>query len=157
DMYLACACALGVGAALAAFESRYADAIRTAVASVEPSHAFVQDVSQATCARLLVHTAEGPGKIASYAGRATLRAWLSAIGTGDAISQRRRKSEKPHAAFEEARDPRVAGGGPELEYLRGRYAGEFEDAVHVAIERLPAKQRMLLRLHFVDRMTVDKL
>jgi RNA polymerase sigma-70 factor (ECF subfamily) len=157
DMYLACACSLGVSGALAAFERTFFGDLSRAVAAVDSSQAFVEEVLQATRERLLVGTSAEPSKIADYAGRASLRSWLSAVAVRWAISQRRRKSDQRHETFTAEDDRRLAMGGPEFDYLRGRYKDAFEDAVRDAIERLPAKQRLLLRLNLVDGMSIDKL
>jgi RNA polymerase sigma-70 factor (ECF subfamily) len=50
----------------------------------------------------------------------------------------------------------VEGGGEvEAEYLKARYKPAFEEALRVAMGRLPARARTVLRLHFADRLTVD--
>jgi RNA polymerase sigma-70 factor (ECF subfamily) len=157
DMYLACACACGIDGALAAFERTLLGDMARAVASIDSSRAFVEEVLQATRERLFVCRLGQPGKIASYAGRASLRSWLSAVAVRSAISWRRRKGEQRHKPFAADADRRLAQGGPEFEYLRARYKGVFEDAVRSAVKQLPAKERMLLRLHFVDGLSIDKL
>jgi RNA polymerase sigma-70 factor, ECF subfamily len=157
DLYLACACAYGVDGAFAAFERALAGDMARAVASIDSSHAFVEEILQATRERILVRKGGEPAKIADYAGRASLRSWLRAVAVRCAISQRRRKAEQRHTPFAVENDRRLAKGGPEFDYLRGRYKDVFEEAVGRAIEQLPSKQRMLLRLNLVDGMSVDKL
>jgi RNA polymerase sigma-70 factor, ECF subfamily len=156
DMYLACACSLGVDAALVAFEDKFTADMARAVASVDPSRAFVEDVLQATRERLLIGRGSTPGKIADFAGRATLRTWLCAVAVRWAISQLRRKGGQRHDRYSAEHDVRLAKNGPEFEYLRRRYTVVFEEAVQVAIGRLPREQRLLLRLN-LDGMTIDKL
>jgi RNA polymerase sigma-70 factor (ECF subfamily) len=157
DMYLACACALEVGGALAAFERVFSADMMRAVASIHSSPAFVDETMQTVRQRLFVRRDGEPGKIASYAGRASLKSWLCAVAVRSAISVRRRKGDQRHKPFAADEDRRIAKGGPEFEYLRGRYKAVFESAVRTAIERLPAKQRLLLRLNLVDGMTIDNL
>ncbi|HEY2517323.1 MAG TPA: hypothetical protein VGI39_40900 [Polyangiaceae bacterium] len=157
DMYLACACARGEPAALAAFERAYAIDLARAVGSIDPGQAAVDDVLQAMRERLFVPIDGQPGKIANYGGRASLRTWLTAIAVRDALSRRRRKGEQRHEAFVPERDRRLVRGGPELEYLHRRYKGPCEEAVRSAVERLPSKQKMLLRLNLIDGMSIDQL
>jgi len=157
DMYLACACAHGIDSALASFERTFIGDMSRAVASVEPSRAFVQEILQATREKLLVCKVGDTSKIADYAGRASLRTWLSAIVIRTAISHRRKKGERGHRSLGAQDDARLAAKGPEFEYLRGRYKTAFEDAVRDAIEKLPAKDRMLLRLNLVDGMSIDAI
>jgi RNA polymerase sigma-70 factor (ECF subfamily) len=157
DLYLACACASGNDGALAAFERTFAVDMERAVASIHSSRAFVEETLQVLRERLFVSKNGRPGRIADYAGRASLKTWLIAVTVRSAISLRRRKGEQPHQAFVHGDDRRLVERGPEQEFLLRQYKGAFEDAVRVALTRLPAKQRMLLRLNLVDGMSIDKL
>ncbi len=157
DMYLACACALGSDVALAVFERTFSADMARAVASIDSSRAFIEETLQVLRERLFVSKNGRPGKIAEYAGRASLKTWLIAVTVRSAISLRRRKGELPHKAFAHEYDRRLVERGPEQEFLLRQYKDAFEDAVRVALARLPAKQRMLLRLNLVDGMSVDKL
>jgi RNA polymerase sigma-70 factor (ECF subfamily) len=157
DMYLACACANGNDAALAALERLLAGDVALAVASIDSSRAFVQDTLQATRERLLVRVGGQPGKIGDYGGRASLKSWLCAVAVRLAISRLRRKGEQRQKPFDAESDRRLARGGPEFEYLRGRYKGAFEDAIRSAVEQLSPKERMLLRLNVAEGMSVDRL
>ena len=157
DLYLAFACSRGEPTALAAFEHAYAIDLARAVGSIDPSQAVIDDVLQTMRERLFVPVDGEPGKIADYGGRASLRTWLTAIAVRDALSRRRRKGEQRHEAFIPERDRRLVKGGPELEYLHRRYKGACEEAVRSAVERLPSKQKMLLRLNLIDGMSIDQL
>jgi RNA polymerase sigma-70 factor (ECF subfamily) len=46
-----------------------------------------------------------------------------------------------------------AGGDLELDYLRDRYRATFAVALKRAVAELPARDRALLRFHFVDGLT----
>jgi RNA polymerase sigma-70 factor (ECF subfamily) len=156
-MYLAWACAEGNSEALAALERVLTSDVARALASADSSQAFVEEMLQVTREHLLVRRSGKPGRVADYGGRASLKTWLCAVAVRLAISRRRRKGEQRHEQLSTDHDLRLAGGGPEFEYLRGRYKSVFEDAVRSAIEQLPAKERMLLRLNVVDGMSVDEL
>jgi RNA polymerase sigma-70 factor (ECF subfamily) len=157
DLYLACACASGRNEALAAFERTFSADMERAVASIDSSRAFVEETLQVLRERLFVNKDGRPGRIADYSGRASLKTWLTAVAVRSAISLRRRKAEQPHQAFANEDDRRLIERGPEHEYLLRRYKNSFEDAVRIALARLPAKERMLLRLNLVDGMSIDKL
>jgi RNA polymerase sigma-70 factor (ECF subfamily) len=157
DLYLACACASGSNEALAAFERTFSADMERAVASIDSSRTFVDETLQVLRERLFVPKDGRPGKIAEYAGRASLKTWLTAVAVRSAISVRRLKGEQPHEAFAHEDDRRLIERGPEHEYLLRRYKDAFQDAVRIALARLPAKQRMLLRLNLVDGMSIDKL
>jgi RNA polymerase sigma-70 factor (ECF subfamily) len=157
DMFLACACAQRIDRALTAFERTHAPDMARAVATIDASDAFVQEVLQVVRERLLVSRGGTPPKIADYAGRASLKSWLCAVALRAAISLRRRKGDKRHERFQVEEDMRVVERGPEFDYLRRRYKRAFEDAVRSALRRLAPKDRMLLRLNVVDGMSIDKL
>ena len=47
--------------------------------------------------------------------------------------------------------------GPETALLKERYRTAFEDALREALARVPERERVLLRLHLVNGVTVDKI
>jgi RNA polymerase sigma-70 factor (ECF subfamily) len=157
DMYLACAASLSVDAALAAVDGMLRNDVARAVAAIDSAPSFVEETLQLARARLLVAKPGERCKLAAYAGRASLRTWLRAVVVNLAITRRRAKGEQRHLSFSEADDHRLAMGGPELEYLRNRYRGAFEDAVRAAIERLATRERLLLRLNVVNGMSIDQI
>jgi RNA polymerase sigma-70 factor (ECF subfamily) len=157
DMYLACACALGDARALAVLEHTLQKHVTPAVATIDPSDSFVEETLQALRERLLVRRSPQAPRIAEYAGVSSLRSWLCAVAVRVAIDQRRRKSERDHRPLQARDDTRLARGGPELEYLRRRYKGVFEQAVRDAIDQLPARAKLLLRLNVAERMSIDGL
>jgi RNA polymerase sigma-70 factor (ECF subfamily) len=157
DMYLACACAESITPALASIERTMLADVARAVASIDPSAAFVEETLQAMREKLFVRKADKPGRIIDYGGRGSLRGWLCAVAVRSAIARRRRKAEQRHQPLASRDDRRLACGGPEFELLRARYKVAFEHAVRDAIDHLPAKERMLLRLNLVEGMSIDKL
>jgi RNA polymerase sigma-70 factor (ECF subfamily) len=156
DAYLAWACAYAVDGAVERFERSLSGEMERAAGSVRASPAFVADTLQVLRERLLVRNGCELGKIASYAGRSSLESWLRAVTVRTAISLLRSKAEHCQA-FDWEDDSRLADGGPELDHLRARYKGAFEEAVRVAIGKLAPRERMLLRLNLVDGMSIDKL
>jgi RNA polymerase sigma-70 factor (ECF subfamily) len=157
DLFLACACAEGVATALASLERELMPEVGRAVASVDPSHAFVEEALQILRERLLVRRAGRSAKIADYAGRASLKSWLRTVAVRTALSQRRRRGEQGRPAFSSTADLRIDTGGPEVDYVRARYRPAFEKALRDAIARLPSQQRLLLRLHVSNRVGIDRL
>jgi RNA polymerase sigma-70 factor (ECF subfamily) len=157
DMYVACACAFGIDGAIDALERTCVRSVARAVATIDSSPAFVEDVLQETRARLLVRSGQGPSAIADYSGRASLKSWLSAVALRWAISVRRRKGAQPHEPLSAEDDDRLATSGTEFLYLRARYKQVFEDAVRAAVAGLSPRQRLLLRLNVLEGMSVDAL
>jgi RNA polymerase sigma-70 factor (ECF subfamily) len=51
-------------------------------------------------------------------------------------------------------DAPAATADPELDYFKRRYGGMLREALEAVLSRLPDDQRSVLRLHFVDGLTV---
>jgi RNA polymerase sigma-70 factor (ECF subfamily) len=65
--------------------------------------------------------------------------------------------ERPHATASAAGDTPDAALGPDALMLKARYKGAFEAAIRKAMATLPARDRMLLLMHFVDGLTLLQL
>jgi RNA polymerase sigma-70 factor, ECF subfamily len=157
DLYLACACMAQVPGAIAAFTARYGATIRSAIARIVRG-ADAADVEQQFIDALLVGCAASPAKIGSYAGRAPLDRWLGVAAQRTALIWLRNDRAETRAREAAAAEP-VTGGppGPESVYLKERYRSAFEDALRDALARVPERERVLLRLHLVNGVTVDKI
>ncbi len=106
DVYLACACVLGVPGAHAAFEREFSGVIARAAAGVEPSPAFADDLRQVVLEGLFSAPPSATPKIAGYAGRAPLRTFLRVIAVRTAINLRRRKADMASTPLDEERGDR---------------------------------------------------
>jgi RNA polymerase sigma-70 factor (ECF subfamily) len=156
DVALAWAAARGDARAIAAIERRHMPAVRIAVARVlgddRAEHAMQQ-----VRTKLFVRE-DGPPRIAEYQGRGSLPGWLRVVAVRAALSLRR-KSKR--AEDREASDePLIELAGPldpELDGLKSRYRGELKSAFQSALAALSARDRNLLRMHFVERLTIDEL
>src|SRR5262245_35046638 len=89
DLYLACACAAGDPAALAAFEARYMADVPSFLARVEHASAVIEDVSQLVRERLFVAADGKRPKILDYSGRGSLGSWLRVVTLRVAMNRRR--------------------------------------------------------------------
>lgn len=156
DVALAWAAAGGDARAIAAIERRYMPAARIAVARVLGDDR-ADDAMQDVRTKLFVRE-DGPRRIAEYHGRGSLPGWLRVVAVRAALSLRR-KSKR--AEDREASDDPVfelAGAlDPELDHLKSRYRGEIKAAFQAALAALTARERNLLRMHFVERLTIDDL
>ena len=156
DLYLACACAERVPAAVQELDRQYRAQVGGYLAGMRETPAFVEDVTQAVLERLLVGT---PPRIAEYSGRGALGSWLRVVTTRLALDVRRRRTEELAGDAPEAApaDSGEVGADAELDILKQRYAGEFNVAFRAAVRALPVEQRRLLRMHFVEGTTLDQL
>ena len=47
--------------------------------------------------------------------------------------------------------------GPEMDYIKARHQPEVKEALHAAFVSLPPEQRNVVRWHFLDEMTGEKI
>jgi RNA polymerase sigma-70 factor (ECF subfamily) len=147
DLYLACACARGEAHAVAAFEKHYLRKVESALARGTP----VEDVLQTLREKMLVARRERPPEIADYSGRGSLAGWVRVAAVRAA--QRLRKDEAGAAPPDEAVQQILVH--PELDFLKAQHRAEFEEAFRAALLALPARDRSLLRLHYVESLSVQ--
>ncbi|MEJ7602890.1 MAG: hypothetical protein WKG01_33690, partial [Kofleriaceae bacterium] len=88
DVYLAAACLAGHREALSVFDRDVVSAARGAVRSIDANDAFVDEACQRLRANLLVGDGGRP-RIADYAGRGPLRAWVGIAAVRTALMIRR--------------------------------------------------------------------
>jgi RNA polymerase sigma-70 factor (ECF subfamily) len=158
DLLLACGCAAQLPAAVALFHLRYGAVIARVLSSRRASADLAADATQSVYERLLVAPHGGAPKIADYAGTGSLRSWVSTVAATTLLTMRRaalrRREQLPDS---ESSLEQVASSEPELRYLKARYKVEMERALGRAIERLSERERLLLRLHLTEAMSIDAL
>src|SRR5262249_38647566 len=98
----------------------------------------------------------GASKIAGYSGRGPLQTWLQVVTLRIAIDATRERA-MPIADTAEVDDLRLAGTDPELKLIKERYREPFKVALRAALAALTSEQRNLLKLHFVDGLTLDQM
>jgi RNA polymerase sigma-70 factor (ECF subfamily) len=150
DLFLAAACAARLPSALTAFTAHHLSCVGLHLSRLRPSEAFVADVQQVVAERLLVGATP---KIADYSGRGPLGAWVRIIALRTALDLSRRRAEQPPPL--QLVPPPL--GDPELDYLRQRYREHFRQAFSAAVTSLPGETRNLLRLHFVESISLEAL
>jgi RNA polymerase sigma-70 factor (ECF subfamily) len=156
DLYLACACARGVGPALECFERIYGDEIARTARRFERSGLAADDLRQQLRAKLFTDTAP---KIASYTGQGFLQNWIRVATTRtfiDCCRWRPEAAEVPIADELAALLPET-GDDPELRLLKREHAAHFKAAFAEAVGALDSADRLVLRQHLVDRLSIDQL
>lgn len=153
ELYLACACLAGDPAALAALDQHFIARVDKAVEGVDPSRAFVDEVRQQVRERLLV----GPQpKLAEYSGLGSLQGWLRTVALRLALNQKREGArEVQDEGLLEALP--FAGRDLELDYVRAQHRPDFAAAFREGLASLDARARNVLRLSYVDRLTIDQI
>jgi RNA polymerase sigma-70 factor (ECF subfamily) len=157
DLYLACACAVRVDAALRIFE-RYLQEIDGVLLRRGHAADRIDEVKQQIRQKLFVPGPDGQGgKIAEYSGRGELKAWLRAIAVRTALNCARAESGPVVAMGDEPLLELIDHQQPELVFLKQQYRREFKAAFEVALASLTPRERLLLRQHAVDGLSADEI
>ncbi|WP_434386788.1 sigma-70 family RNA polymerase sigma factor [Melittangium boletus] len=156
DLYLACACAEGEPQALLAFEQHV---LRKVPARLGPLPAStVDELLQGLRQRLLLGVGDAPPRIADYAGRGPLRAWVRIVAARlVAVLAEQGGRERPTAEPPEALTQLLAPDDPERALVRAASNEVLSEALKAALAALPERQRALLRLHHLHGLTMDRL
>lgn len=156
DLYLAMALADSNEPALKAFESAMVPQIDVALRRLRLAGGTADEVKQALRFELLVGV-DGHRRIADYAGRGELAAWLRVSATRKALKLVR-KIDREETLDEILLDHWPdATPGPEHKQLRSQYTAELKKAIREAFAALEVRQRNLLRQHILDELTIDDL
>jgi RNA polymerase sigma-70 factor (ECF subfamily) len=156
DLYLVCACLRQEPTALRAFEDAYMTQVGLYVSRLPTTPEFLDELGQALREKLFV----GPTpRLAEYSGRGKLGAWLRVVSVRMAIDIKRGRGEQMRELETHLEPQRMQHrvASPELEALRNRYRPHFQAAFTEALAALPMDQRRLLRLHFVDDLSMDEV
>ena len=152
ELALGLACARGDDAALRRLERDHFDGARGALRAMKLSSDEQGEELQEVRRKLLVGD---PPKIAGYAGRGSLRGLIKVTATRAALSMRRKSGRE--GPGDEALLDEPGERDPELAYLKARYRRVFREAFEEAVGALEPRERNLLRLHFLRKVTLDAL
>ncbi len=157
DLFLCCACASGDPKALGIFETKLLPQVVQAIASINPEPSFVAEVQQQVRRKLLVAEDSRP-RISEYAGFGPLLHWLRAVAVRTALNLRRSQGRQDIPVSDESllNLPQNAGN-LELDYLKTRYRKDFTQAFRNALSALTSEERNVLRLHFVEGLTLSQI
>jgi RNA polymerase sigma-70 factor (ECF subfamily) len=158
DLYLACGCARGEAAAVAALERELLPAVERLLARRERDPALIDEAKQRLRARVLVAPPGGLPRIAEYRGQGSLAAWLRVVAIREhteALRALRGGAALP--GEDELTAPPAALVSPELAADEGRLLPAFRRAFREALEALPPRDRTLLRLHYIDGLPLEAI
>ncbi|ATB49169.1 sigma-70 family RNA polymerase sigma factor [Corallococcus macrosporus] len=156
-LYLACACAERVPAALAAFEAHLLPEVYVAVSRMKLDPLALDELRQRVRERMLVSTEDIPARLAAYPGTGPLAGWVRAAAlwlARDLVRQRAGRVRSDDSGLALLVEP---GDDPELAYLKTTYRAEFNAAFAQALDTLGARERNLLRLKYLDGLSIDQL
>jgi RNA polymerase sigma-70 factor (ECF subfamily) len=168
DLYLACACARGVDGALERFERMFGEEIARTAQRFERPGLPADDLIQSLRAKLFampggdgVHprAPDGRPRIAMYTGQGFLQNWLRVTTTRTFIDCCRGQPESPEVPIRNElvdvlQEPK---GDPELLLLKREHMKHFKASFAEAVAALDGADRLLLKQHLVERLTIDQL
>ncbi len=157
DMLLAFGCAHRDTVARTAFYATYSDVIARVLARRGGRDGLGDDAAQILFERLLVGTETAPPKLAEYRGVGPLRSWVSTTAAMTLLMMQRAEGRRREEPEDSSAAPFVGQLDPELGYLKERYAGEVHAAIVAALGHLSDRDRTLLRLNLVQRLSIDQL
>lgn len=116
----------------------------------------IAEVQQALRARLFVGDGDGPS-VAGYEGRGPLKSWVLVSALREAVRAQIRAVREPSTADDAllalCDRSEVVRPGVEKE----RYREAFRTAFRAALAALTPRDRVVLRMHVIDGLTVDQI
>lgn len=156
DLYLACACARGDGAAISCFERHFAKVIDRALSRFARTDDRKAELRQLLRERLFVAAPGGEPRIASYTGQGFLENWLRVAAMRAFVNAERGK--KVQSSSDDETLAALAGAGDvELDFLKVHYRSAFRAAFARTVEALDASDRLVLRLSVLKNLSCDDL
>ncbi len=152
DLWAACACAAGDARAIAAVRDRCFGDLAGALRHVGATAALVDEVRAELLAQLFV--GESP-KITNYSGRGELRSWLRSAAIRTAL--KKLNAGKRTISDDALLDVVAPSDDPVLAQLKREYRDDVRSAFQAAFSELTARDRNLLRQHYIDGLTIDHL
>jgi RNA polymerase sigma-70 factor, ECF subfamily len=164
DLYLAWACLLGDAGAIRALDGQLRVTVPLAVRRIDPSPAFADEVRQRLAQRLLVAEGGDRPRLATYAGRGPLAAWLAVAAQRVAIDlsrQVRREVPLPENFQESFEDDFALAlsrvGGPEEQLWKQQYGAVVQEGLRRGLRALTARDRTILRMNLVAGVSLETI
>ena len=153
DLYLACAVAQQDRAALAYFEEHFMARVPDYVLRIRVGREVVDEVQQKLRESLIMGSETAPPRIAEYSGKGALGGWLRVAAVRTALNHLRAAGPATESPGEDLSLP----GDPELAYVKEHARDLFADAFKRVLAGLDANERTILRLHYIEGLTMDQL
>lgn len=159
ELALACACLQGDAAAVTALDKMVRRIAEEVVARHGKGALDGKELRHEVLRRLLVADAGAP-RLEQYLGRGSLEGFIRVMALRLAMNASRgqRKLETLDSTVAAAAAWDAPGAAPgETEHLRRLYRPAFEEALREALAALPARERNLIKLHYLERLPCDRL
>jgi RNA polymerase sigma-70 factor (ECF subfamily) len=150
ELHLACACGKGDPAALRALDQEYLQRVDSNIRRVRRDSDFVDEVRQLLRHRLLMPPQP---RISTYAATGPLLGWLRICAVRLALDSRRGADPIAEQILAERLAFHPTAEASEVP----AYHLAFEGAVRSVFAKLEVRDRNLLRMHYLDALTLDEL
>lgn len=161
ELWLAAGCVEGLGAALREFDSRYIAPLEGVLDSTRLDAGHAADIKQRVRTKLLGKDEDGVVRLARYCGRGQLTAMTKVIAIRSAVDLTRVQSRHPErqlGADEQAVSRLIDDGlGPEQATMGTEQRAALKQAFEQAVAQLDGLERGVLRLHLVERVSIDEI
>jgi RNA polymerase sigma-70 factor len=155
DLFLARACARNVPGALRAFREQFLAVVALAVRRFDDTPSFTEEVYQHLCEVLFVDGPKRKGRIDRYDGSGTLAGF---VGTAARRIAMRTVAGNARFQGEEALIEQLThGDGQETAMVRLQHRETFNRALSVALRQLPRRERLILRMNLVERISTTRI
>jgi RNA polymerase sigma-70 factor (ECF subfamily) len=154
ELYLVAACVARHPAAIGAFEKRFLAGLSTNVGRVSLTTDQADELRQQLRVALLI--GDQP-KIGTFRGQGPLGAWVQvcAVRLALRLGSNRSRMLMPDTGLLEELVSRDAD--QELLAAKARYHDTFQSALEECFVALDGRQKTLLRMHFLDGMSIDEM
>lgn len=149
DLFLVASVLEKVSGAVSHFDECLSIAVGV-VTRIDRAPSFIDDATQEVRLKLL--TGDAP-KLWTYSGTGALVDWLRVIATRVALNLKRADRLPPEG--DDLSEAVLVG--QEAEQFRHWYLADLHHALEVGFRRLTARERNLLRLHFIDGLNIERI
>jgi RNA polymerase sigma-70 factor, ECF subfamily len=157
DLWLAFHAGIGLAPALQALEATCFSELASLLRARRAQPSEADEVVQRLRHRLLVAAPGERTRILTYAGRGELRAWVRVAAVRAWLNLKRETPRhEPSSTMEEVLVTE-ASSDLELELLKGKYRELFRRVFLEAVDALAPGTRLLLKLHYLDRLSMDEV
>jgi RNA polymerase sigma-70 factor (ECF subfamily) len=153
EIHLSLGCLAGDAAALAEFDRAYVSEVPRHVAHFRLGAAQLADLQQDLRVRLL--TGSRP-RLATYSGRAPLGSWIRVIAIRAALDMLAVR-DRPEREMPSLDDLVATYSSPDLALARQSVRPALQEALRSGFETLSDNERTVLRLHFIDGLSIDAI
>jgi len=154
DLWLAYHAGHGLEPALEALEATCFADLAGVLRARRAAAAEADEIVQRVRDRLLVAEPGQRPRILTYEGRGDLRAWVRVAAVRTWLNARR--GEKNTTSTDETLAD-LASSDLELELLKGKYRDLFRRVFLEAVEHLDPSTKLLLKLHYLDRLSMEEV